>query len=181
VPISGDVLGVSVLAESGGWRDPNRRDYTVRVALEQRDDLALKPSMRCKAQILLDEVREALSVPVQAVFRKGRASFVYVPDGGGFAQKLVRVGRTSEVDAEIVDGLAAGDVVLLREPRADEITSQLSPESINPPAADSREARAGSAGESSGGAGRPGRPGKPEVTVPAATPAADAAGAKPGE
>ena len=182
VPISGDVLGVSVLAESGGWRDPNRRDYTVRVALEQREDLALKPSMRCKAQILLDEVREALSVPVQAVFRKGRASFVYVPDGGGFAQKLVRVGRTSEVDAEIVDGLAAGDVVLLREPRADEITSQLSPESVNPPAADSREARAGSAGEGAGGgAGRPGRPGKPDVTAPAATPAADAAAAKPGE
>jgi hypothetical protein len=120
-------------------------------------------------------------VPVQAVFRKGRASFVYVPDGGGFAQKLVRVGRTSEVDAEIVDGLAAGDVVLLREPRADEITSQLSPESVNPPAADSREARAGSAGESSGGAGRPGRSGKPDVTVPTATPAADAAAAKPGE
>lgn len=180
VPISGDVLGVSVLAESGGWRDPNRRDYTVRVALEQRDDLALKPSMRCKAQILLDEVREALSVPVQAVFRKGRASFVYVPDGGGFAQKLVRVGRTSEVDAEIVDGLVAGDVVLLREPRADEITSQLSPESVNPPAADSREARAG--GNATGGAGRPGRAGQPEATTPPATPAADpAAAAKPGE
>lgn len=180
VPISGDVLGVSVLAESGGWRDPNRRDYTVRVALEQRDDLALKPSMRCKAQILLDEVREALSVPVQAVFRKGRASFVYVPDGGGFAQKLVRVGRTSEVDAEIVDGLAAGDVVLLREPRPDEITSQLSPESVNPPAADSREARAGT--DAAGGAGRPGRPGKPETTTPPAAPPTDpAAAAKPGE
>ncbi len=180
VPISGDVLGVSVLAESGGWRDPNRRDYTVRVALEQRDDLALKPSMRCKAQILLDEVREALSVPVQAVFRTGRASFVYVPDGGGFAQKLVRVGRTSEVDAEIVDGLAAGDVVLLREPRPDEITSQLSPESVNPPAADSREARAGA--DASSGAGRPGRTGKPEATTPPVTPPSDpAAAAKPGE
>jgi hypothetical protein len=136
--------------------------------------------MRCKAQILLDEVREALSVPVQAVFRKGRASFVYVPDGGGFAQKLVRVGRTSEVDAEIVDGLAAGDVVLLREPRADEITSQLSPESVNPPAADSREARGG--GDAARGAGRPGRPGKPEATTPPATPPVDpAAAAKPGE
>jgi len=180
VPISGDVLGVSVLAESGGWRDPNRRDYTVRVALEQREDLALKPSMRCKAQILLDEVREALSVPVQAVFRKGRASFVYVPDGGGFAQKLVRVGRTSEVDAEIVDGLAAGDVVLLREPRADEITSQLSPDMVNPPAADSREARAGT--DAAGGSGRPGRTGKPEAAAPPVTPPSDpAAAAKPGE
>jgi len=179
VPISGDVLGVSVLAESGGWRDPNRRDYTVRVALEQREDLALKPSMRCKAQILLDEVREALSVPVQAVFRKGRVSFVYVPDGGGFAQKLVRVGRTSEIDAEIVDGLSVGDVVLLREPRADEITSQLSPDVVNPPAADSREARGGDA---SAGAGQPEPSDKPEAMTPPATPPADpAAVAKPGE
>ncbi|MBM4110412.1 MAG: HlyD family efflux transporter periplasmic adaptor subunit [Phycisphaerae bacterium] len=175
VPISGEVLGVSVLAESGGWRDPNRRDYTVRVALEQRGDLALKPSMRCKAQILLDEVREALSVPVQAVFRKGRVSFVYVPDGGGFAQKLVRVGRTSEIDAEIVDGLSAGDIVLLREPRADEITSQLPADVVNPPAADHREAR-GSA-DAPSGAARQNQTGSPESTAPTADPAA---AAKPG-
>ncbi len=36
---------------TGGWRDPNRRDYTVKVLLTEGNKLGLKPSMRCKAEI----------------------------------------------------------------------------------------------------------------------------------
>jgi len=132
VPIVGTVLNVSVLAESGGWRDPNRRDYTVRVLLDDSHGLDLKPSMRCKASILLGRAEDVLSIPVQAVFREGVASFVYVPDGKGFSQRLVRLGRSSELQVEVVDGLGEGDEVLLREPSADEIMVRLPPEVVNP-------------------------------------------------
>ena len=53
VPLECEVLGVGVLAESGGWRDPNRRDYTVRVAIDADQELGLKPSMRARAEILV--------------------------------------------------------------------------------------------------------------------------------
>jgi len=132
VPIVGTVLNVSVLAESGGWRDPNRRDYKVRVLLDDSHGLDLKPSMRCKASILLGRAEDVLSIPVQAVFREGVASFVYVPDGKGFSQRLVRLGRSSELQVEVVDGLGEGDEVLLREPSADEIMVRLPPEVVNP-------------------------------------------------
>lgn len=132
VPIVGTVLNVSVLAESGGWRDPNRRDYKVRVLLDDSHGLDLKPSMRCKASILLGRAEDVLSIPVQAVFREGVASYVYVPDGKGFSQRLVRLGRSSELQVEVVDGLGEGDEVLLREPSADEIMVRLPPEVVNP-------------------------------------------------
>lgn len=125
MPVPGSVLGVSVLAESGGWRDPNRRDYTVKVALDVDPELGLKPSMRCRGEIMLGRVDEVINVPIQAVFRRGPLAFVYVPSEGGFAQQQVEVGRSSEMLVEIRDGLAEGETVLLRRPTAGEVVSEL--------------------------------------------------------
>lgn len=124
-PLSGEVVSVGVLAESGGWRDPNRRDYTVKIVLHEGKELGLKPSMRCKAVINVGRVDDAPHVPVQAIFRDGSLSFVYVPDGSGYSQRKVATGRSSELYMEVIEGLKDGETVLLREPEADEITSRL--------------------------------------------------------
>ena len=116
IPINGVVQGVSVLAESGGWRDPNRRDYTVRIVLDVDPGMDLKPSMRCRSEIQLGTVNEAITVPIQSIFRSGRTAFVYVPEGTGWAQRAVQLGRSSELQVEILDGVSVGDRVLLREP-----------------------------------------------------------------
>ena len=130
-PIEGTVDGISVMAEDGGWRDPQRRDYTVRVKLFQDPGMQLKPSMRCVGNITLDQVEDALSVPIQSVFREGRSAFVYVPTSGGFAQQPVTLGRSSELSVEILNGVAQGDRVLLREPLPVEVVSKL-PLNFNP-------------------------------------------------
>ena len=124
-PVSGAVIGVSVLAESGGWRDPNRRDYTVKVGLDVDPSMGLKPSMRCRGEIVLGNVDEVINVPIQAVFRKGPLAFVYVPEDRGFAQRRVEIGQSSEMSVEIRDGLATGEKVLLRRPDAGEVVSEL--------------------------------------------------------
>ena len=123
--LHGEVMNIGVLAESGGWRDPNRRDYTVRILLTGGTDLGLKPSMRCKADINVGHVEDALFVPIQAIFRDGPVSFVYVPKGSGFAERQVTLGDASELFMQINDGLAEGDVVLLREPSLGEIVSRI--------------------------------------------------------
>lgn len=125
VPIRGTVQSVSVLAASGGWRDPNRRDYTVRVALDVDPELGLKPSMRCKAEILLDRVTDAVSVPIQSIFRQGGVAFVYVDDRKGLSQRQVQLGRASELRVEVIDGIREGERVLLREPRPEEVVAKL--------------------------------------------------------
>ena len=150
-PIPGEVLSVGVLAESAGWRDPNRRDYTVRVALDTGRELGLKPSMRCKVEIVVDTVEDALHIPIQSVYRKGPMAFVYVADGSGYAQREVQLGRASELEVEVRAGLEPGEVVLLREPAPEEIVSKIEDKRREPPV---REA----AGRRDGGA--PGRPGQ---------------------
>lgn len=119
----GTVDSVGIMAESGGWRDPNRREYTVKIAVDVPDaaEAGLKPSMRCEAEIQLDRVEGAVAVPIQAVFNDGAVRYIYTPRGGKFARVPVKIGRRSETYAEILAGIDAGKQVLLRRPTASEI------------------------------------------------------------
>jgi len=119
---SGEVVSKGVLAESGGWRDPNSREYTVRIAIESGDGIErLKPSMRSEAEIRLGRVEQSLAVPVTALFRDGAVSYVFEPRGNRFRRTPVKMGRRSNTYVEIAAGLEEGDDVLVREPAAAEV------------------------------------------------------------
>ncbi len=188
---TGKVERVAILAESGGWRDPNLREYTVKVSLDASNDvLALKPSMRCDASIVLGKVENVLATPIQAVFNDGPTRFVYTPSGSKFARVPVQIGRRSDTQIEIRAGLEAGTPVLLREPKPGEIISGKfdakalaainaaapgSPGDPGSPGSSEASQRRGS------GQARPGAPasgseaGTPTSTPTNAQPAADAA------
>jgi HlyD family secretion protein len=121
---TGTVDSIGVMAESGGWRDPNLREYTVRIALNLEEATELKPSMRVEARIVLGSVEEGPTVPVQALFNEGPVQFVYVPDGNRFVRRPVRIGPRSETLARISAGLELGDTVLLRTPTPGEVLSR---------------------------------------------------------
>jgi HlyD family secretion protein len=123
--LTGVVESIGVIAESGGWRDPNLREYTVKVRLEGGNaEGRLKPSMRAEASLLLDTVSDALSVPIQAVFIEGMVRYVLVQDGGKFVRRPVRLGRVSERMAEIRAGLVENERVLLREATTSELIAR---------------------------------------------------------
>ncbi len=118
----GRVDSRGVMAEtSDRWRDPNRREYSVRIVLDHAGQMNLRPSMRCEAVITLGRVENTLSVPLQAVFAEEQLRFVFVPRGSKFAKVPVKVGRRSDAYAEIVAGLEPGTQVLLRQPAQGEI------------------------------------------------------------
>jgi len=120
----GEVDSIGVLAESGGWRDPDRREYTVKIALDLDAAAALKPSMRCEAEINMGRVENAVAVPIQGVFSDGPVRYVYVPSDNKFQRIPVKLGRRSNAFAEILAGLDEGQTVLLRDPAPGETISQ---------------------------------------------------------
>lgn len=121
----GRVESKGVLAEQNGWRDPNTREYTVRIAIQnQGGGEKLKPSMRCEAEIFLGNVDDSLSVPVMALFRDGAVSYVHVPSGAKFRRLPVQVGNRSDTYVEILAGLEDGDRVLVREPAPAEVIQE---------------------------------------------------------
>jgi HlyD family secretion protein len=155
--LDGTVTEIGVLAESGGWRDPNLREYTVKILVDGSDHTgSLKPSMRCEAELLLDNVNDAISIPVAAVFNDGPVRFVYSPRGSNFVRIPVQTGRFSDTDAEILAGIEAGQSVLLREPGAGEI--------VNEPWEKSQLELVGLTLDENGDPARQGPPGRPGGT-----------------
>lgn len=120
----GVVDSIGVLAESGGWRDPNLKEYTVKIAIDKSQAEGLKPSMRCESRIFLDRVADVMSVPVQAVFSDGPVRFVHIREGSRFVRRPVNLGRQSDTHAEILSGLDPGTQVLTREPTAAELVAR---------------------------------------------------------
>jgi len=119
--IPGEVESIGLLAESGGWRDPNRREYTVRVRIEPGEySDELKPSMRCQAELVLGTVEDSISIPVQSVFSDGPVRYVLVPEGNRFARRPVNLGRRSDMHAQILAGLSVDEQVLIRDPKPGE-------------------------------------------------------------
>lgn len=85
---------------------------------------SLKPSMRCEAEIMLEQVRDVLAVPIQSVFNEGPLRYVHVAEGSRFARRPIQVGRRSERFAEVKAGLTASEMVLLRKPAPGELIAR---------------------------------------------------------
>jgi HlyD family secretion protein len=118
------VLNIGILAEASGWRDPNLREYTVKLTITNPDKVELKPSMRCEAEIIMGNVDNALALPIQAVHNDGMLRFVYVqakPGSSEYVRRPVKLGRISESLAEVAAGVKDGERVLLRKPGAGEV------------------------------------------------------------
>ncbi len=125
----GEVMSVGVLAEGGGWRDPNRRDYSVEIKLVDTFGALLKPSMRCSAEIFVATVSDSLFLPIHSFHRDGGVVWVWVQKGGGFAQQRVTIDQFSDLYASVSSGIVAGDVVLLREPEPSQVVGRIPRES----------------------------------------------------
>jgi multidrug efflux pump subunit AcrA (membrane-fusion protein) len=97
----------------------------VEIKVQNIDGSALKPSMRCSAEIFVEEVKEVLFVPIHSIHRTGGVVWVWVQRGGGFAQQPITIGKFSESYVSVLEGLRVGDVVLLREPAVGQIVSRL--------------------------------------------------------
>ena len=66
-----------------------------------------------EARVVLWQGDDAVTVPLTALFRDRDDWAVFVDDGGRASLRHVKVGHRSSIDAEIVDGLAAGERVVL--------------------------------------------------------------------
>ena len=92
----------------------------VRLALRDAPPPTLGHGFRTMAQITVQEARNVLRVPIAALFRAGGDWAVYTVQDGRASLRPVTLGARNEEFAEVLEGLAEGDEVILRP--ADEIT-----------------------------------------------------------
>ena len=150
VVLTGTVQRVSPLADSrNSWSRGGVKEYKTIVLVDDLNGLDLKPGMTAEVKILVNEIDNALVVPVQSVTEHEHEHYIYTYDGEGFDRRKVKIGDSNEKMVEILDGLDRGMTVALDartrgsedfgeevtsdEPEAEEPKPQQPPPAAQPP------------------------------------------------
>ncbi len=78
---------------------------------QERTELA--DGFRVEARIVIAEAEDVLKIPTSALFRVGDKWAVFRAENGGAREQIVEVGLQNGLEAEIRDGLSAGDLVVM--------------------------------------------------------------------
>lgn len=112
--VAAEVKRVETVAKRRQFRSPTQY-FGVVLAIPRTDPAAMKPGLRVRARLFLDE-RDALVVPRPALFDKEGRWVAYRRDGKGFVAAPVKVGASSAGLVVVESGLKEGEVIALRDP-----------------------------------------------------------------
>ncbi|MCA9251496.1 MAG: efflux RND transporter periplasmic adaptor subunit [Phycisphaerales bacterium] len=114
VLFDGTVTKIAPLADSqNNWLNPDMKEYATEIELDT-NNYELKPGVTARADILVKNVDNALTVPVQAVYSVGERHFVFNGKSQtGAKPKEIVVGAANDSFVEVSSGLSEGDWVLL--------------------------------------------------------------------
>jgi multidrug efflux pump subunit AcrA (membrane-fusion protein) len=73
-----------------------------------------RPGMSAVARLRVRTARDVLAAPVSAVFRDGQRDAVWVVTNGKARKRLVRIGAQGESHDQILEGLKAGERIVVR-------------------------------------------------------------------
>lgn len=101
-----------------GVEKDNVTTFEVRVSIDNPGG-ELKAQMTANAEIILDEHKNSITVPEQAViYDKDRNATVQVPDSSqkkGFRVVAIKAGISNGTKTEVLSGLKPGDTVILQQ------------------------------------------------------------------
>jgi len=78
-------------------------------------DVLLRPGLLVEAEIIVEKIPNTLYVPLQAVYEKGGKNVVYIRAGNRFDARPVKLGRRTESQVAVLEGLREGEAVALQD------------------------------------------------------------------
>jgi HlyD family secretion protein len=116
---TGKVLKKAPLADPEEWLNPDLKVYSTDASIDGTHDF-LKTGMSAKVEIVIEELKNVISVPVQTVVNRNGKKVCYVMGSKEPKQREVETGLFNDNFVEIKSGLVEGEKVLLNPPRAGE-------------------------------------------------------------
>ncbi|UCH35313.1 MAG: hypothetical protein JSV65_02880 [Armatimonadota bacterium] len=123
----GEVVAVEELARDANiWEGgtPGKRVFGALVRLTESDPVHLRPGMTVDLEIILQDLRDVVTVPIRAVFDEKGRSFVYRRRGDGFEAVHVTTGTRGDLLIQVRSGVRPGDRVALVRPPAGQIVAR---------------------------------------------------------
>lgn len=162
---TGQILRIAPLPDAQSrWMSPDLKVYPAVIEIDGRN-AELRTGMSCQAEIIVDQIEDAMYVPVQAVIKSGNQSVVFVEQKNEFIKTPVDVGLDNNRMIHIKSGIAANDVVLLTPPLEEGMVAEagigrsgdVDMDQLNSRLKDARENDQGAVIRNDNGVGRPGR------------------------
>lgn len=115
VSFKGQLQSVGVLAIENVHANTAGKHFQFTVTL-QGSDARLRPGMTARISIVTDHIRDALTVPLSALYVEDGRRYCYVVGAARSERRFVRIGRSNEDVAELLAGLPEGAQVSLVKP-----------------------------------------------------------------
>ena len=96
-------------------------------------EVLLRPGLLADAEVTVEHIPDTLYIPYQAVFEEGAQNVVYVLESGRLRPRRVQLGRRSESQVAVIDGLAEGEQISLYRPDSLPASQSKTPESSSGP------------------------------------------------
>lgn len=111
----GSVVKKGVLARKKDWNS-KINVFDVEVAILDHD-ASFKPGMSASCEIVLGKYPDVVTVPLESVFEREGATFVYLSNKD---RRDVTVGRRSDTEVEVLTGLSGGEKICLVDPTVEQ-------------------------------------------------------------
>jgi len=112
----GNVLKISPLPDPTSFlSNPDLKLYATDVSLDGGQ--MLRPGMSAKVEIVIAQLKNALTVPIQCVSNRAGKKICYVHTSSGSKEREIKVGAYNDKFVQVLEGLEEGEKVLLSPPR----------------------------------------------------------------
>ncbi|HEX4129683.1 MAG TPA: efflux RND transporter periplasmic adaptor subunit [Pirellulales bacterium] len=112
----GEVKAIANQPEPTSFFSSSIKEYATYVRIDG-EPAGLKPGMTAEVEILVADLKNVLSVPVQAVVEQHGKFYVWAKKGEQIERRPVVIGVTNNTNIEVKDGVAEGEDIVLN-PRA---------------------------------------------------------------
>jgi RND family efflux transporter MFP subunit len=121
--LTGEIVRIATVGTSRGRWDSTKK-FQVTVDIKERD-LNLRPGISAEVEVLIEEIPDTISVPIQAIFASGGDLYCWVLEDGEPKRCDIQTSeRSNDNFVEVVEGLDVGDEILLYDPEQQEESSE---------------------------------------------------------
>jgi len=111
---SGHITTVANLAQKKDDKS-NIKIFPVQIAIDGKNPKLL-PGLTVSCKILINEIKDVVFIPVEAIFKGEGVEYVYVKSGTGFKRRDVKIGSTNTDFAIVTEGLSEKEEIALTDP-----------------------------------------------------------------
>lgn len=113
--LEGELAFIGALAKKQQGRQSGEKYFQVHFSLKTTDK-RLRPGMSTRVELQTAELKQVLSLPIEAVFLESTGPFCYVKTDTEPQRRSLQTGNNNEYFIEITGGLAAGEQVFMLRP-----------------------------------------------------------------